>query len=133
MWCVGPSRSTSGRRVQLGGVARMDCRSMASWRSCMRREAVVSGVVWILGFVVGCSGGGSANGHSSKDVLDGDGRKAYVAAFEAAGRGALVAGDMVKERRCVVGAVVDGVGVEKLKEAASARDIAEAATGKGQA
>jgi hypothetical protein len=79
-------------------------------------------VVGMVAFVVGCSSAGEPE-DQSKDPLDGDGRDAYVAAFEA-GDGAPVVDEVAEERRCVAQVLVDVVGVDELQDVGSPREVA---------
>jgi hypothetical protein len=64
--------------------------------------------------------------------LDGDGRDAYVAGFGETVRDP-VSGELTDRASCIAEAVVDGVGVEQLRDVASPREIAAAASGDGGA
>lgn len=97
---------------------------MRAWRI-----GLVLASVWI----VGCSSNDGADG-SSDDPLEGNGREAYVEAFGVGdAAGAPAAEDVAERRACVVEAVVDGVGVEALRDVVTPREVADAATGDGTA
>jgi len=91
------------------------------------------GLVLASAWIVGCSSNDGADG-SSDDPLEGTGREAYVAAFGAGdAAGAPVVEDEDERRACVVEAVVDGVGVEVLRDVVTPREVADAATDGGTA
>jgi hypothetical protein len=73
--------------------------------------------------LVACSSGGGSEREDGDDPLDGDGRDAYVAAFEA-GNGAPVVDEVAEERGCVAGVLVDVVGVSELQDVGTPREVA---------
>jgi hypothetical protein len=90
---------------------------------------------WVLAAaLMACSSGGDDDQASPDDQqetsspLDGDGRDAYVVAFEETGRDP-VSGDLTEGATCTAEAVVDGVGVDRLRDVATPREIAAAANG----
>ena len=110
--------------------------------SCSARTGVVAMTRTVLvGLVlavalVGCSSGGDADDAEDSDVtgvdgpLDGDDRDAYVVAFEDAGRDP-TSGELTDEAGCTAEAIVDGIGVDEMRDVATPREIAAAANGQG--
>jgi hypothetical protein len=100
------------------------------------RSGVLVAVVVFVGGVVGCSSGDDAGEERGdrqergSDPLDGSGREAYVLALGEAGRDP-VSGAPSAEGGCVAEVIVDVVGVERLREVATAREVAAAANGDG--
>lgn len=92
-------------------------------------NAMLVGLV-VAGALVGCSSDGDEADEGGDDPLDGDGPDAYVVAFEEAGRDP-VSGTVTDEASCISEAIVDGVGVDQLRDVATPREIAEAANGEG--
>jgi hypothetical protein len=90
----------------------------------------------VVAALVGCSSSGDGRedgrGGGSGDPLDGDGRRAYVVAFERAGRDP-VSGEVREEAGCMAEAIVDGVGLDDLRGAVTPRQVAEAANRGGVA
>ena len=67
---------------------------------------------------------------AADDPLAGDDRDTYVVAFEEAGRDP-VSGEVTEAATCVAEAIVDGIGVEPMRDVATPREIADAANGQG--
>ena len=74
-------------------------------------------MVGVVAVLFGCSHGGGSEPEGGNDPLDGDGRDAYVAAFEISADP--VTDEVAEQRQCIAGAVVDGVGVDELRDAAT--------------
>jgi len=114
-------------RIEPGGTSTMSGRTGAARRA----------MIWTVGIVMvfaaalaGCSSGGDGEDGVGSDPLDGDDRDTYVVAFEEAGRDP-VTGEMTEEASCVAEAIVDGVGVDQMRDVATPREIADAANGQG--
>lgn len=97
-------------------------------------RATAMGLV-LAAALASCSSGGDAEQDAEEeaaadDPLAGDDRDTYVVAFEEVGRD-LVSGEVTEAATCVAEAIVDGVGVEGMRDVATPREIADAATGQG--
>lgn len=98
-------------------------------------RAVALGLV-LTAALASCSSGGDAKEDAEEeaaaedDPLAGDDRDTYVLAFEEAGRDP-VSGEVTEGATCVAEAIVDGVGVEGMRDVATPREIADAANGQG--
>lgn len=84
----------------------------------------------LIAALAGCSSDGNADEAAADDPLAGDDRDTYVVAFEEVGRDP-VSGEVTEVATCVAEAIVDGVGVEEMRDVATPREIADAANGEG--
>jgi hypothetical protein len=125
---VGGPVASPVESIESGGTSTMSRRTGARVRATAR--AIAAGLV-LATVLAGCSSGGDGDqAASERDPLGGDDRDTYVLAFEEVGRDP-VSGEVTDTSGCVAEAIVEGVGVDQMRDVATPREIADAASGQG--